>query len=72
MSKGNNRANGISDRKSHSQPNCEHQRDIGHAPPAGQVARAGSVSVWLLRAVSAALLSWVMLAGPAPSSPASF
>jgi hypothetical protein len=30
MSKGNKRANGVSERKSHSQPNCEHHRDIGH------------------------------------------
>ena len=30
MPKGNSRANGISDRKSDSQPNCEHHRDFSH------------------------------------------
>ena len=30
MSQGNSRTNGVPDRKSHSQPNCEHHRDTGH------------------------------------------
>jgi hypothetical protein len=30
MSQGNSRTNGISDRESNSQPNCEDHRDIGH------------------------------------------
>jgi hypothetical protein len=30
MSEGNSRTNGISDRKSNSQSNCQDHRDIGH------------------------------------------
>jgi hypothetical protein len=30
MSQGNSRTNGVSGRKSHTQPNCEDHRDIGH------------------------------------------
>jgi hypothetical protein len=30
MSQGNSRTNGISDRESNSQPNCEDHRDIAH------------------------------------------
>jgi hypothetical protein len=39
MSEGNSRTNGISDRKSDSQPNCEHHRDFGHtlAHPTAQL-----------------------------------
>jgi len=39
MTQGNSRTNGISDRKSDSQPNCEHHRDFGHtlAHPTAQL-----------------------------------
>jgi hypothetical protein len=31
MPQGDGRTNGVSDRESNSQPNCENQQDIGHA-----------------------------------------
>jgi hypothetical protein len=39
MTQGNSRTNGISDRKSDSQPNCKDHRDLGHtlAHPTAQL-----------------------------------